>query len=94
MENDFRVSCMEKSYGDTSLDINMLDAAYGLDPMESPSMIVMINHMEWESLLTQVFMWCFELTMIGVCNESQYFALDDHSANMAEAGGWVLGAVV
>ena len=46
MENDFRVSCMEKSYGDTSLDINMLDAAYGLDPMESPSMIVMINHME------------------------------------------------
>jgi len=37
---------MEKSYGDTALDINVLDAAHGLDPLESPSMIVMINHME------------------------------------------------
>jgi len=37
---------MEKSYGDTALDINMLDAAYGVDPPESPSMILMINYME------------------------------------------------
>jgi hypothetical protein len=46
MKNDFRVSCMEKNYGDTALDINMLDAAYGLDSLESPSMIVKINHIE------------------------------------------------
>jgi hypothetical protein len=46
MKNDFRVSCMEKSYGNTALDINMLDAAYGLDPLESSSVILMINHME------------------------------------------------
>jgi len=33
MKTDFRVSCMEKSYEDAALDINMLDAAYGLDPL-------------------------------------------------------------
>jgi hypothetical protein len=82
-----------KICGDTALDANMLDAAYGLDPLESPSMIVMITHMEWESLLTQMFMWCFEFAMIGVCYESQHYAVDDHSANLAEAGGWDLGAV-